>query len=69
MLELNLQLLQMTTLRRDNFKLKKDLEDAAGYEPPLETFLSDTMYLSIVFRNSTPPQNRQLNILISNSKQ
>ena len=27
------------------------------------------MYLLISFRKSTPPQNRQLNILISNSKQ
>ena len=33
------------------------------------TTLSDTMYLLISFRKSTPPQNRQLNILISNSKQ
>ena len=31
--------------------------------------LSDTMYLSIRFTKPTPPQNRQLNILISNSKQ
>ena len=30
-------------------------------------FLSDTMYLSISFRKSTPPQNRQLHILIRNS--
>ena len=30
--------------------------------------LSDTMYLLISFRKSTPPQNRQLNILIGNSK-
>ena len=27
--------------------------------------LSDRMYLLISFRKSTPPQNRQLNILIS----
>jgi len=33
------------------------------------TILSDTMYLLISFRKSTPPQNRQLNIFISNSKQ
>jgi len=30
---------------------------------------SDTMYLLNSFRKSTPPQNRQLGILISNSKQ
>jgi len=27
------------------------------------------MYLLISFRKSTPPQNRQLNILVSDSKQ
>ena len=31
-------------------------------------FLSHRMYLLISFRKSTPPQNRQLNILISHSK-
>ena len=31
--------------------------------------LSDTMYLLISLRESTPPQNRQINILFSNSKQ
>jgi len=31
--------------------------------------LSDTIYLLISFRKSTPPQNRQLNILIRHSKQ
>ena len=31
--------------------------------------LSDTMYLSISFRKSTPPQNRQPVVLISISKQ
>ena len=31
--------------------------------------LSHRMYLSISFRKSTPPQNRQLHILISGSKQ
>ena len=31
--------------------------------------LSDTMYLSMSFRKSTPPENRQLNVSISNSKQ
>ena len=31
--------------------------------------LSGTMYLSISFIKSTPPQNRQLDIMISNSKQ
>ena len=31
--------------------------------------LSHRMYLLISFTESTPPQNRQLNILISNSKQ
>ena len=31
--------------------------------------LSDTMYLFISFRKSPPPQNRQLDILISNSQQ
>ena len=30
---------------------------------------SDTMYSWISFREATPPQNRQLNILISNSHQ
>ena len=30
--------------------------------------LSDTMYSSISSRESTPPQNHQLNILISNSE-
>ena len=29
---------------------------------------SDTMSLLISFRNSTPPQNRQIDILISNNK-
>ena len=40
-----------------------------GIELPLPTLLSDTMHSSISFRKSTPPQNRQLNLLISNSKQ
>ena len=31
--------------------------------------LSDTMYLLIGFRKSTPPQNRQPNTLISDGKQ
>ena len=31
--------------------------------------LTDKMYLSIIFRMSTPPQNRQLNFLIGGSKQ
>ena len=31
--------------------------------------LSDAMHLLIGFRKSTAPQNRQLNILISNSEQ
>ena len=31
--------------------------------------LSDTIHLLISFRKATPPQNRQLNILISNAKQ
>ena len=31
--------------------------------------LSDTMYLIISCKKSTPPQNRQLNMFISNSKQ
>ena len=31
--------------------------------------LSDTIYLLICFRKSTPPQNRRLNLLIGNSKQ
>ena len=34
-----------------------------------EQVLFDTMYSSISVRKSTTPQNRQLNILISNSKQ
>ena len=34
-----------------------------------KTHLSDTMYSSISLTMSTPPPNRQLNILISNSKQ
>ena len=34
-----------------------------------ELVLEQIMYLSISFRKSTPPQNRQLNILISNRKQ
>jgi hypothetical protein len=29
----------------------------------------EALYLLVGFRKSTPPQNRQLNILISNSKQ
>ena len=33
------------------------------------SILSDTVYLSISFRKSTPPQNRELNILIGQSKQ
>ena len=32
-------------------------------------FLSGTMYFLISFRKSTPPQNRQLGILIRNSLQ
>ena len=36
---------------------------------PTVAGLSDTMYLLISFRKSTSPQNRQLNILISTSKQ
>jgi len=31
--------------------------------------LFDTMYLSISFRKSRPPQNRRLNVLMSNSQQ
>jgi hypothetical protein len=31
--------------------------------------LSHTMYASKDFRKSTPPRNRQLHVLISNSKQ
>ena len=31
--------------------------------------LSDTMHLSFSFRKATPPQNRQLDILISNGNQ
>ena len=31
--------------------------------------LSDTLYILITLRMSTPPQNRQLNTLISNSEQ
>ena len=31
--------------------------------------LSDTIDLLISFRTSTPPQNRQLDILVSNSEQ
>jgi len=34
-----------------------------------DVVLSDTMYSLISFRKSTPPHNRQLDILISNSKQ
>ena len=30
---------------------------------------SDTMYWLISFRESTPPQNRQVNIVVSNNKQ
>ena len=36
---------------------------------PGGTTLYDTLCLSISFRKSTPPQNRQLEFLISNSKQ
>ena len=36
---------------------------------PTPVPLSDTMYLLIDFRKSTPPQNRQLDISISNSEQ
>ena len=32
-------------------------------------FLSERMYSLISFRKSTPPQNRHLNILTTNSKQ
>ena len=35
----------------------------------LEAFLLDTMYSWISVRESTPPQHRQLNIWIGNSKQ
>ena len=34
-----------------------------------EVLLSDTTYLLIRFRKSTPPQKRQIDILIRNSKQ
>ena len=34
----------------------------------LRPILSDTMYLSNSFRQSTPPKNRQLNVSISNSE-
>jgi hypothetical protein len=37
--------------------------------PALLLFSSDAMYQSNGFRKSTPPQNRQLNISISNNKQ
>ena len=43
------------------------LEEGFGIGDGAE-ILSDTMYLLISFRKSTPPQHRQLNILISNSK-
>ena len=36
---------------------------------PFIPIVSDTMYLLIIFRNSTPPQYRQLYMSISNSKQ
>ena len=36
--------------------------------PQQHPLLSDAMYLFISFRKSTPPQNRQLNTLIGNSK-
>jgi len=35
---------------------------------PFAPILSHIMYLSISFRKSTPPPNRRLNILISNSE-
>ena len=35
----------------------------------LKVLLSHTMYSLISFRKSTPPQNRQFNLSISNSKQ
>ena len=31
-------------------------------------FLSDTMYLLISYRKSTPPQNRQLNVQVGTGK-
>ena len=40
-----------------------------GRSGNLNAFLSDSMYLSIVFKNSTPPQNHHHSILIGNSKQ
>ena len=36
---------------------------------PRHVVLSDTMHLLIRFKKSTPPQNRQLNILIRDSRQ
>ena len=38
-------------------------------ERPSTTNLSDAMHISINFSESTLPQNRQLDIFISNSKQ
>ena len=37
--------------------------------PSHATCLSDTMHLSISFRKLTPPQNRHIDVWISNSEQ
>jgi hypothetical protein len=42
---------------------------ALGAGTPSKASSSDTMYSSISFRKSTPPQYRQLNILIGHSEQ
>jgi hypothetical protein len=46
----------------------RELVDLLGDASVLKV-LSDTMYSLISFRKSTPLQIRQLNVLISNSKQ
>ena len=53
-------------LEADNIEMRKFLKDYGLTW--VSRLLSDTMYLSISFGKSTPPQNRQLNIP-NNSKQ
>ena len=48
--------------------LVREVEESGGRAQQGKTHSSDTMYSSKSLRMSTPPPNRQLNILISNSK-
>ena len=55
--------------RAENPFAVRCVEAASSITRCHQVHLSDTMYLSISFGKSAPTQNRQLNILISNSQQ